>query len=122
MANIAILGSHSVNGVSKLHTEILRNDTLRDFATLYPYKFNNKTNGITMRRWVMLSNPDLTKLIDNLIGESWRTNPNDLRILRAFSDDHSILEALAEVKLNNKRRFAQYIKRDEHRHKHKCNI
>ena len=70
----------------------------------------------------MLSNPDLTKLIDNLIGESWRTNPNDLRILRAFSDDHSILEALAEVKLNNKRRFAQYIKRDEHRHKHKCNI
>ena len=112
MANIAILGSHSVNGVSKLHTEILRNDTLRDFATLYPYKFNNKTNGITMRRWVMLSNPDLTKLIDNLIGESWRTNPNDLRILRAFSDDHSILEALAEVKLNNKRRFAQYIKKE----------
>ncbi len=112
MAIIAILGSHSVNGVSKLHTEILRNDTLRDFATLYPYKFNNKTNGITMRRWVMLSNPDLTKLIDNLIGESWRTNPNDLRILRAFSDDHSILEALAEVKLNNKRRFAQYIKKE----------
>jgi starch phosphorylase len=65
-----------------------------------------------MRRWVMLSNPDLTKLIDNLIGESWRTNPNDLTLLRAFSDDHSILEALAEVKLNNKRRFAQYIKKE----------
>ena len=110
MANVAILGSHSVNGVSKLHTEILRNDTLKDFATLYPYKFNNKTNGITMRRWVMLSNLDLTKLIDNLIGNSWRTNPNELRILRAFSDDHNVLDSLAEVKLNNKKRFAKHVK------------
>ena len=81
MAHMAIIGSHSVNGVAQLHTEILMNDVLKDFFTIYPEKFNNKTNGITQRRWIHLANPALTQLIDEKIGEEWKQNPAELKLL-----------------------------------------
>lgn len=109
MAHLAIIGSHSVNGVAQLHTEILMNDVLRDFFTLYPGKFNNKTNGITQRRWMHLANPKLTQLIDSKIGEEWKQNPAELKLLKAFEQDDDTLEKLAEVKLQNKTDLADYI-------------
>ena len=72
MANLSIIGSHSVNGVAKLHTEIFKKEVLKNFYEDVPFKFNNKTNGIAHRRWLMLSNPRLSKLINELIGESWQ--------------------------------------------------
>ena len=77
MANLAVVGSHSVNGVAKLHSEILVNDVFKDFVTIYPNKFNNKTNGITHRRWLLFSNPQLTKLLEETIGDEFKTNPED---------------------------------------------
>ncbi|WP_080145458.1 glycogen/starch/alpha-glucan phosphorylase [Marinilactibacillus piezotolerans] len=109
MAHLAIIGSHSVNGVAQLHTEILMNDVLRDFFTLYPGKFNNKTNGITQRRWMHLANPRLTQLIDSKIGEEWKQNPAELKLLKTFEQDDDTLEKLAEVKLQNKTDLADYI-------------
>ena len=79
MANLAIIGSHSVNGVAQLHTNILKEQTLRDFYEMYPSKFNNKTNGITQRRWLHLANEKLTQLIDEKIGKEWKTSPAELR-------------------------------------------
>lgn len=110
MAHLAILGSHSVNGVARLHSEILRNDTLRPFNEIYPDRFNNKTNGVTHRRWIHISNPDLSELLDQTIGEKWRTAPSDLRLLRSYLDDEETLEGLAKVKLKNKQAFAKMVK------------
>jgi starch phosphorylase len=102
MAYLAIVGSHSVNGVAKLHTEILKNQELSSFYNFYPQKFNNKTNGITHRRWLLQSNPELAKLISEAIGDSWIKNPCDLSKLLPFKDDSAFRENIAKVKLNNK--------------------
>ncbi|WP_423189920.1 glycogen/starch/alpha-glucan phosphorylase [Alkalibacterium sp. f15] len=109
MAHLAVIGSHSVNGVAKLHTEILMNDVLKDFFELYPERFNNKTNGITQRRWVHLSNPGLTQLIDEKIGEEWKKNPSELKVFKGFEKSKKTLKKLAEIKLENKQRLAEYI-------------
>ncbi|MBP5730469.1 MAG: glycogen/starch/alpha-glucan phosphorylase, partial [Clostridia bacterium] len=110
MAHLAIVGSHSVNGVARLHTEILKNKELHDFHEFYPGKFNNKTNGITHRRWLMQSNPELAALIDRTIGEGWRTEPNRLAELEAHID-RGFAEEAAAVKRRNKVRLAEYIRK-----------
>ncbi|CZQ81252.1 carbohydrate phosphorylase [Trichococcus palustris] len=109
MANLAIIGSHSVNGVAQLHTDILMAETLHDFFVMYPQKFNNKTNGITQRRWVQIANEALTDLLDDTIGAEWKKNPLEIRLLKAFREDEEVLEALETVKLKNKQRFADYV-------------
>ena len=78
MANLAIVGSFSVNGVAALHTEILKNITMKTFNEYYPHKFNNKTNGITHRRWLLQSNPELVSLLNDTIGKEWITKPDQL--------------------------------------------
>lgn len=110
MAYLAIVGSHSVNGVARLHTEILKDKELHDFYELYHEKFNNKTNGITQRRWLLHSNPKLAKLITEKIGDSWITDLSQLKELKKFTDDEGFLEKLMEVKKENKIALAKYIK------------
>lgn len=109
MAYLAIVGSYSVNGVAKLHTEILKNRELKDFYELYPNKFNNKTNGITHRRWLLNSNPDLSNLLDETIGEQWLSDTMELRKLLAYKDDDGVLAKIDAVKQKNKNRLADYI-------------
>ncbi len=110
MAYLAIVGSHSVNGVARLHTEILKDKELHDFYELYPEKFNNKTNGITQRRWLLHSNPKLAELITEKIGDGWITDLSQLKELKKFTDDEDFLERLMEVKKENKIALAKYIK------------
>ena len=112
MANLAIIASHSVNGVAKLHPELLEHYTLRDFKTIYPFRFNNKTNGVTHRRWVQLANEGLSKVLDQYIGNRWRFKPREMNILQAFRDNDEVLEKLQEVKLSNKERFARFVKEE----------
>jgi starch phosphorylase len=109
MANLACLGSHSINGVAALHTELLKKDTLRDIATLWPEKFYNKTNGVTPRRWILLSNPQLSALITEKIGEGWLKNLDELRRLEAFVDDAEFRDRWREIKQDNKGNLAAYI-------------
>ena len=110
MANLDIHYSHSVNGVARLHTEILKNAELAPFYAAYPEKFNNKTNGITFRRWLMSCNRDLADLIDGAIGDGWRGDAGELEKLLAFADDAGFLAKLAGVKRANKRRFAEWLR------------
>lgn len=110
MAHLAIIGSHSVNGVAQLHTDILKEETLHDFYKMYPSKFNNKTNGITQRRWLHLANEKLTQLIDDKIDQEWKTNPAELRQFKVYSKDPETLKQLSDIKLENKKRFAFYAK------------
>lgn len=110
MAHLAIIGSHSVNGVAQLHTNLLKTEVLKDMNHLYPIKFNNKTNGITQRRWLQLANEELTNLIDKKIGTEWKTNPAELKILKSFSSDEETLTELAAIKRRNKEKFARYSK------------
>lgn len=109
MANLAIVGSHSVNGVAKLHTEILKKKEMSDFYYLYPSKFNNKTNGITHRRWLIRSNPELTNLLVDTIGESFIKHPTDLENFGNYLNDKNVLKRLGEIKKGNKERLAQEI-------------
>lgn len=109
MAHLAIIGSHSTNGVAKLHTQILKEKVLHDFYTIYPSRFNNKTNGITQRRWLMLANEPLRQLIDEKIGRDWETTPTDLKMLKAFRDDPETLLELGKIKRINKQRLARFI-------------
>lgn len=109
MANLSILASHSVNGVAKIHSDILKDSTLHDFYILSPEKFNNKTNGITQRRWVFLANEALTKLIESKIGKDWKKNGIALDEILQYKNDTDFLAELDEVKRNNKRRFAAYV-------------
>ncbi|MFX3617173.1 MAG: glycogen/starch/alpha-glucan phosphorylase [Sporolactobacillus sp.] len=110
MAHLAIIGSHSINGVAKLHTAILKEKALHDFYLIYPSRFNNKTNGITQRRWLMLSNEPLRRLIDEKIGDDWEKTPTELKMLKAFRNDEATLKELAMIKRLNKDRFAAFIK------------
>ena len=109
MAHLAIICSHSTNGVAKLHSDLLKEVVLHDFYQLYPERFNNKTNGIAQRRWLQLANPTLAKLLDETIGTSWRKTPGDLKLLQNYREDDAVLEKLAASKLVNKKRLAQYI-------------
>ncbi len=109
MANLDIHFSHSVNGVARLHTEILKHSELAPFYAMYPEKFNNKTNGITFRRWLMSCNPDLAGLIDETIGTGWRRDAGELERLLDHAGDPELLERLAAVKRVNKRRFAEWM-------------
>ncbi len=109
MAWLAIVGSHKVNGVAKLHTEILKNQELKDWYELYPEKFLNKTNGITQRRWLLKANPELAEFISSLIGDKWITNLSELKNLEKYVDDEKVLARLLEIKLNNKKKLAKYI-------------
>ena len=110
MAHLAIIGGHSVNGVAKLHTELLKEDTLRDFYAIYPEKFNNKTNGIIQRRWLQIADEPLSNEIDHLIGKGWRTNIHELRKLLDYKDDQHVLSEFYNVKQEAKVRLATFIK------------
>ena len=113
MAHIDIHYGFSVNGVAALHTEILKTIELKHFYDLYPEKFNNKTNGITFRRWLLHSNPRLTGLLDETIGTGYRADAMELEKLLAYQNDASVLEALQKVKAENKKDLAAYLKASE---------
>jgi len=109
MANLAAVGSHSVNGVAALHTEILKRDLFKDFAELWPAKFNNKTNGITQRRWLLKANPGLADLIRDATGSAWITDLSELKKLTPLAEDAGFREKWREVKRANKRVLAKVI-------------
>ena len=109
MANLAVVGSHAVNGVAELHSELLKQTVLRDFAELWPEKFCNVTNGVTPRRFVALSNPKLSELITKRIGDSWLKNLDRLRDLEKFADEEQFQQEWRKVKLANKRVSAALI-------------
>lgn len=109
MAHLACVGSHSINGVAALHTELLQQDVLRDFYDLWPEKFNNKTNGVTPRRWLLLSNPKLSELITEKIGIDWVTHLDQLKQLEAFVDDAEFCDRFASIKQQCKQDLADYI-------------
>lgn len=109
MANLACVGSHAINGVAALHTELLQKDTLKEFAMLMPDKFFNKTNGVTPRRWILLSNPLLSELVTEKIGTGWLKDLNEMRKLEAFAEDAEFRERWRQIKLENKRNLAAYI-------------
>ena len=110
MAHLAIVGSHSINGVAKVHTEILKTKVMKDFYELYPERFNNKTNGITQRRWLLKANPSLAELITDSIGDKWIKHPSDLTNLLEFKDDSSFKEKLMDSKKENKMLLGKIIK------------
>lgn len=109
MANLSVIGSHSVNGVSALHSDILTKTVFKEFYELSPEKFNNKTNGISHRRFMIQANPGLARLIDSRIGTGWQSNFSEIEQIGAFKDDHGFLDELAKVKRENKLRLAKYI-------------
>lgn len=109
MAHLALVGSYSVNGVAHIHTEILKNREMNLFYQVFPEKFNNKTNGITHRRWLLKGNPKLTKLISDGIGTKWIEDPKELSKLEVYKEDRSFLEKLRQVKQDNKVNFAQKV-------------
>ncbi|MBI5589071.1 MAG: glycogen/starch/alpha-glucan phosphorylase [Deltaproteobacteria bacterium] len=107
MAHLAIVGSHSVNGVAELHSRLLRGKELKDFCELYPGKFNNKTNGVTPRRWLLAANPNLAELITDHIGDDWITDLNQLRKLEPLIDNPDFIQSWHAVKQKNKDRLTQ---------------
>jgi starch phosphorylase len=110
MAWLAIYGTHAVNGVAALHTEILKKSELKDWYEMYPDRFQNKTNGVTQRRWLLKSNPELSNLITSLIGEGWITDLSQLKQLEKYKDDEKILGEFADIKLTKKRELIKYVK------------
>ena len=112
MANLCVVGTSSVNGVAELHTEILKNTLFKDFYELWPEKFHNVTNGITPRRWLLKANPSLSQLISESIGDSWITHLDDLKKLEKFSNDSSLLSAMAKIKRSNKGQLANWTKKN----------
>lgn len=111
MANLAVLSSHSVNGVSQLHSNILKDSVFHDFYTEMPQKFHNVTNGIAHRRWLNQSNPALARLLNDLIGDSYIRNASELEKLLKYKDDSNVLEKMSKIKRENKIRLAEYVKR-----------
>ena len=109
MAHLAIVGSHSLNGVAEIHSGILKEDVFRDFYDLYPERFNNKTNGITQRRWLKACNPGLSSLINKNIGEGWITNLYELKALSSKCDDPGFQDEWRNIKHQNKERLAKFI-------------
>ena len=110
MAHLATVGSHAINGVAALHSELLKESVLKDFYELWPERFSNKTNGVTPRRFLALSNPGLRELLDDTIGEGWLKHLNDLRALEAYVDDAAFRGQWRAVKRANKARLADYVR------------
>ena len=108
MAHLAVVGSHSINGVSKLHTELVKEHLFKDFYDYWPERFNNKTNGVTPRRWLLTANPGLSALICDCIGTAWKTDLEQLSRLADFVDDSSFRERFARIKHDNKEELAGY--------------
>ncbi len=111
MAHLAVVGSKAVNGVAKLHTELLETDTLKDFYEVFPERFSNKTNGVTPRRWLMLSNPPLAALLDETLGQGWHTDLMELKGLEKFVGDAGFLEQWRKRKEQAKGRLAEFIQK-----------
>jgi starch phosphorylase len=110
MANLAIVGSHSTNGVAAIHSGLLRTTTVKDLASVFPERFNNKTNGVTPRRWLLLSNPSLANNITEAIGDGWITDLSQLRRLTPFADDKAFRVAFLKAKRDSKVRFSDWLK------------
>ncbi len=114
MAYMAIYCSRYVNGVAQIHTEILKNDVLRDWYQIYPEKFQNKTNGITQRRWLALCNPELSDLLTRLLGnESWKTDLSQLKKLEKYVEDESVMRELCQIKLHSHEKLANFVKKKD---------
>src|SRR5262249_19686009 len=110
MANLAIVGTHSTNGVAAIHSELLRTTTVKDLAELFPERFSNKTNGVTPRRWVRLCNPALAGLITDAIGDAWSTDLSQLRRLVPLAEDKHFRASFRRAKRESKERFAGWLK------------
>ncbi|MBK7858270.1 MAG: glycogen/starch/alpha-glucan phosphorylase [Archangiaceae bacterium] len=110
MAHVAVVGSHSVNGVAALHTDLLKRDVLPEFAQMFPERFNNKTNGVTPRRWLLACNPRLSKVITSAIGDKWVTDLEQLRGLERFAGDAEFVRQFAEAKKANKAELAAHLR------------
>jgi starch phosphorylase len=110
MANLAIVGSHSTNGVAAIHSRLLRTTTVRDLAEMFPERFNNKTNGVTPRRWLLMANPALARRITEAIGDVWVTDLTDLALLKPLADDRGFRDAVRSAKREAKSRFADWLK------------
>ena len=113
MARMAIYATHSTNGVAKIHTEILKDKTLSHWYKLYPGRFINQTNGITQRRWLMLSNPELSALITEKIGDEWILNLDELKKLEAYKDDKEVLDRFKKIKYEKKKQLCEFVKKNE---------
>ena len=109
MANLSVIASHHINGVSKLHSDILKDSVFKDFQRMWPQRFDNVTNGIAHRRWLVYSNPELAALLDECIGTSYRKEPERLADFKKFESDKVVLQKLSEIKLHNKERFADHL-------------
>jgi len=112
MAHLSVVGSHSVNGVAQLHTDLLKQSVLRDFADFWPTRFNNKTNGVTPRRWLLQCNPLLSKAISDRIGTGWVTHLEDLKKLESWAEDPALQEQLHLIKQQNKQSLAQFVRQN----------
>ncbi|XP_066252941.1 glycogen phosphorylase [Euwallacea similis] len=112
MANLSIVGSHAVNGVARIHSEIIKSDLFKNFYELSPEKFQNKTNGITPRRWLLLCNPGLSDSISERIGEDWIVHLDELQKLKSFAKDANLQRAVMKVKQENKLKLAQLLEKD----------
>jgi len=110
MANLAVVGSHSTNGVAAIHSGLLRQTTLKDLAEIFPERFNNKTNGVTPRRWLLLSNPQLSRLITDAIGDEWIRDTSELQKLEAFATDSGFRDSFRKAKRNAKQSFCNWYK------------
>ena len=110
MANLAVIGSHSTNGVAAIHSELLRETTLKDLAEIFPARFNNKTNGVTPRRWLQLCNPGLSGLITDAIGDAWIRDLSELSKLKAFTEDNGFRDDFRKAKRNAKRQFCDWLR------------
>jgi starch phosphorylase len=111
MANLAIVGSHSTNGVAAIHTQLLRTMTVKDLAEMFPQRFSNKTNGVTPRRWLLMSNPTLSQTITDVIGEGWVTDLSQLKKLKPLAGDHAFRQAFARAKREAKLHFIEWFTR-----------
>jgi starch phosphorylase len=111
MAHLAVVGTHSTNGVSEIHSDLLRSSLLKDFVGIFPERFNNKTNGVTPRRWLLMANPPLARLITDAIGEGWVTDLGRLAALAPLADDSAFREKYMEARREAKRRFVEWLAR-----------
>ncbi|MGE5854724.1 MAG: glycogen/starch/alpha-glucan phosphorylase [Deltaproteobacteria bacterium] len=110
MANLAIVGSHSTNGVAAIHSQLLRTSTVRDLAEMFPERFNNKTNGVTPRRWLLIANPSLSTTISDAIGDDWVTDLSHLKKLKSLADDRALQSTFLRSKREAKLQFANWLK------------
>src|SRR5262249_29411207 len=110
MTNLAIVGSHSTNGVAAIHTDLLRSHVVPDFAQMFPERFNNKTNGVTQRRWIHVANPVLASIITETIGDGWITDFSEVAELKPFADDAQFREAFRDAKRRAKIRFIDWMR------------